>query len=395
VIVARRAVQSLRSHFTCGSAFGTCFLLKSVLILVLALVGCGGLVALTSRLATAAPNTIKAANWSGGAVFQGPGKQFDRCSAASANVNGIAITYAMDRQLRWSLAISNPEWAFTNDFSLSINLDLDDRPFRGRALVRENSSLQIEMEDQIALFATLRMAAKMRATAGGLTIELDLANSSEALSAVAQCALKQVGLGARGGNPPVKGKPARIASARDAEAQKEAAVFATVIKERAGIGGLLAAADGLPGSIAAVGWKAESAGGGVTILPASAAASVIDVRNQVLELEQRRCRGEYFFVTAVETIKQVEVVRIYVACKMPELTAITYYTAVPRSKGGAYVATSASEQGFVLILQREAETADARLRGAVVEALRRSDQQTPDIREKSAADGETTTRPER
>jgi hypothetical protein len=308
----------------------------------------------------------------------------------------MAITYAMDHQLRWSLAMSNPEWAFTNDFSLSINLDLDGRPFRGRALVRENSSLQIEMEDQIALFATLRMAAKVRATAGGLTIELDLANSSEALSAVAQCALKQVGLGARGGNSPVKGKSARIASARDAEAQKEAAGFASAIKERAGIGGfrVLAGAEGLPGSIAAVGWKAESAGGGVTILPASAAARVIDVRNQVIELEQRRCRGEYFFVTAVETIEQVEVGRVYVACKMPELTAITYYTAVPRSKGGAYVATSASEQGFVLILQRETETADARLRGAVVEALRRSDQQTPDIREKSAADGETT-RPER
>ena len=373
MIVARRLDQSLRSHFTRGSAFGTRFLLKSLLILVLALVSCGALVALTSRLATAAPNTIKAANWSGGAVFRGPGKQFDRCSAASANANGMAITYAMDRQLRWSLAISNAEWSFTNDFSLSINLDLDGRPFRGRALVRENSSLQIEMEDQIALFATLRMAAKMRATAGGLTIELDLANSSEALSAVAQCALKQIGLGARGGNPPVKGKSAGIESSRDAEAQKEAGGFATAIKERAGIGGfrVLAARDGLPGSIAAVGWKAELAGGGVTILPASAVARVIDVRNQIIEFEQRRCRGEYFFVTAVETIEQVEVVRVYVACKMPESTAIAYYTAVPRSKGGAYVATSASGQGFALILQREAETADAKLRGAVVEALRK------------------------
>ena len=133
----------------------------------------------------------------------------------------------------------------------------------------------------------------------------------------------------------------------------------------------MAAADGLPGSIAAVGWKAELAGGGVTILPASAVARVIDVRNQIIEFEQRRCRGEYFFVTAVETIEQVEVVRVYVACKMPESTAIAYYTAVPRSKGGAYVATSASGQGFALILQREAETADAKLRGAVVEALRK------------------------
>jgi hypothetical protein len=392
--VARRASQSLRSCFPYGPAHGARFLLKSSLLL-LVLLGGGGLVAATSRLATAAPITIKAANWSGGAGYQGPGKQFDRCFAASTNTNGIAISYAMDRQLRWSLTISNADWAFTNDFSLSVSLNLDGRPFRGRAFMRENSSLQIEIEDQIALFATLRMAAKLRVTAGALAIEFDLANSSEALSAVAQCALKYVG--SRGANSPVKGKPVRIESTRDGEAQKEAVGFATTMKEYAGIGSfrVLATGDGLPGSIAAVGWKADSAGGGVTILPPSSAARVIDVRNQLIELEQRRCRGEYFFVTAVDIIEQIEVARVYVACKMTDSTAITYYTAVPRSKGGAYVMTSASGQGFALILQRETETADAKLRGAVSKALRRFDQeQAPDGQAKSTADGETA-RPER
>ena len=77
------------------------------------------------------------------------------------------------------------------------------------------------------------------------------------MSAVAQCALKHGGLGARGGNSPVKGKSARIELDGDAAAQKEAAGFATAIKERAGIGGfrLFAAADGLPGSIAALAGK--------------------------------------------------------------------------------------------------------------------------------------------
>ena len=133
----------------------------------------------------------------------------------------------------------------------------------------------------------------------------------------------------------------------------------------------------------------------MTILPPNGAAKVIDVRNQIIEFEQRRCRGEYFFATAVETIEQFEVVRVYVACKMPKSTAITYYAAVPRSKGGAYVATSASGQGFALILQRETETADARLRG---HSWKRCESLTGNGRpipaEKSAGDGETP-RPER
>jgi hypothetical protein len=297
----------------------------------------------------------------------------------------------MDRQLRWSLAISNPEWAFTNDFSLSINLDLDGRPFRGRALVRENSSLQIEMEDQIALFATLRMAAKVRATAGGLTIELDLANSSEALSAVAQCALKQVGLGARGailrqGSPPAS----RL---RVMPGAKKPLVLRVQSRNVRALGAFAywrapkACRDRLrrwAGKRVGWRWRDDLAG--------ERCRRVIDVRNQVIGSKAAQVSRRYFFVTTARPSAGRGRTGIR-GLRCPG-DGDHLHTAVPRSKGGAYVATSASEQGFVLILQRETETADARLRGAVVEALRRSDQQTPDIREKSAADGETT-RPER
>ena len=108
--------------------------------------------------------------------------------------------------------------------------------------------------------------------------------------------------------------------------------------------------------------------------------------------EQRRCRGEYFFVADRAVMEQAEVARVYVACKMPESTAIAYYTAVPRTKGGAYVVTNAGGQGFALILQRQTETADGKLRGAILEALRRFDQE-PEARGRPADGSEKT--PER
>lgn len=369
--------------------------MKPRVLLVLTLLGGAGLSVWSSGLAIGASQAIRVANWSGGAVFKGPGKQFDRCSAASTNAGGMAIAYAMDRQLRWSLAISNPAWAFIDGFSLSITLNLDGRPFRGRALVRESSTLQIEVEDQVSLFATLRMAAQLRATAGGLAIEFDLANSSEVLSVVAQCALRQVSAAARGTTktPAGKVKLARIEPSRDAAALTEAAGVAHAIKDHAGIAGfrVLAAVDGLPGSLAAVGWNAESAAGSVMILPPSGAARIADVRDRVIEFEQRKCRGEYFFIAAGEMIGRAGPARVYAACKMPESTAITYYTAVPRNKGGTYVVTNTSGQGFALTLQRQTETADAKLRGAVWEALRRVDQEpAPEVREKSVEDRQKT-----
>jgi hypothetical protein len=70
---------------------------------------------------------------------------------------------------------------------------------------------------------------------------------------------------------------------------------------------------------------------------------------------------------------RTEIARVYVTCKMPESTAIAYYAAVPRPKGGAYVITSTSGQGFVMVLQKQTEAADARLRVAILEALKRFD----------------------
>ena len=211
---------------------------------------------------------------------------------------------------------------------------------------------------------------------------------------MAQCALKQASAGTSGTKTNPKGKAARVEPIQDPAAQKEVLGFAHTMKAYGNIGSfrVLPAGDGLPGSLAAVGWSAESAAGAVMILPASAVPKSSDASRRAIEHEQRRCRGEYFFVADRAVMEQAEVARVYVACKMPESTAIAYYTAVPRTKGGAYVVTNAGGQGFALILQRQTETADGKLRGAILEALRRFDQE-PEARGRPADGSEKT--PER
>ncbi len=349
--------------------------LRAGLMLVMACVASFGGVLASSAVAAPAAQSIKVANWSGGAVLKG--QQADGCAATAANAKGMAITYAMNRQLRWYLSISNPDWSLTNGFSLSINLDLDGRRFRGRATVIRNSGLQIEVDDRIGLFATLRISGQLRATAGGLSIEFDLTNSSEALSAVAQCALKQtMGVATSAGrNAGTKGKAVLPEPPRDATTHKEIVDFATAIRSFAGMGSfrLVQASDSMPGSLATVGWTAEAAAGAVTLLPAREAPKSSDAARRAIQYEQRRCRGEYFFAEDAAVQDRTEIARVYVACKMPESTAIAYYTAVPRPKGGAYVVTSTSGKGFVMVLQKQPAAADARLRVAILEALKRFD----------------------
>ena len=223
-------------------------------LILVAMLGGAGLSASATQ-AGAAPAAIRVLNWSGGPVFKGPAKQFDHCAVTSTNKDGIAMTYAIDRQLRWYLRISNPAWTFTNDFGLSVSLALDGRRFRGRAIVRENSSLEMEVEDPISLFATLRMAVQLRVTAGGLATEFDLANSSEVLAAVAQCALRHgtTQRSAKGGK-----KGGRPEANQDPAAQREATALANALRDHAGIATFRveAAVDGLPGARAAVGWNA-------------------------------------------------------------------------------------------------------------------------------------------
>jgi hypothetical protein len=347
--------------------------------LTLVMAGCASLGGplLGSAAAATAAQSIKIANWSGGAVLEGSGQPLDGCAATATNAKGMAITYAMNRQLRWSLSISSPDWSLTNGFSLNINLNLDGRPFRGRATVSGNSGLRIDVEDRIALFAALRIAAQLRATAGGLSIEFDLANGSEALAAVAQCALKQTAANAplAGRNPGAKSKTVHTPPPRDMAAPQEAIDFANTIKAFSNIGKfhLVQATDHMTGSLATVGWTAEGTAGAVMLLPSGEARRSGDAVGKVIQYERHKCRGEYFFATDTTRQDQTDVARVYVACKMPESTAIAYHTAVPRPKGGVYVVTNISGQGFVMVLQKQAEAVDAKLRVAILEALRRFD----------------------
>jgi hypothetical protein len=186
---------------------------------------------------------------------------------------------------------------------------------------------------------------------------------------------------------PGRSDATRGAATMDVAAVREVTGLATALKEAANIAGLrlTGPATPLPGSVAAVGWAAERAAGAVMALPGTAAPNVSDVIARIVQFEQRRCRGEYFFVASGQTHQEGIQARLYVACKMTESTSIAFYLVAPRGGGGVYVLSNTSAQGFAMVLQRETEALDAKLRSGIGAALRRlgqppsesADEETP------------------
>src|SRR5258707_13842716 len=108
--------------------------------------------------AAAAARPFQIENWSGAAYFNDQSKQFERCSASRKAANGAAMSYSIDRNLRWSLSISNENWSLYPGLALNVALKLDERTLQARGAGIGKDGFEVQVEDDIALFSSLQTA---------------------------------------------------------------------------------------------------------------------------------------------------------------------------------------------------------------------------------------------
>lgn len=322
--------------------------------------------------ALAAGRSFRIENWSGAVYHNEQTKQFERCSATAMSRDGVAVTYTIDKNLRWHLSFSNEGWSLSRDFQSSAIVRLDDKTTLARAIGTDANGIEIQPADEIAFFANLRTALALRASVGALTINFDVANSGDALSGLAECAVRQTGLVAQKGKDAKKTARSRAEQPIDKAAYEEASELAIALNEYARVPGFK-----LIGPIswtlgpAGISWRGDLVAGAVFAVPAGPGEQPGQAGDRILAHDARECPGGVFFVRASETIDQAMVARIYIACKMPESTTITYYTVVPRDAGGFYVLATISSKGFATELQRQTEALDDQLRAVALIAIRR------------------------
>jgi len=325
-------------------------------------------------------NPIRIGNWSGGAYSKEQSRLFDHCRASASNLSGTAVSFAVNRA-RWSVMFSNPAWNFASGHSLPLILKLDDDDtIRGQAVAIERELLEVVVEDNMALFARLRSAAKMKVTAGGLAFDFELVEGDDVLSALSRCLMHSTGMA--GSSESSKGKrtsekpvPLRTDGAATEEARTLAAEilgFARWPNSR-----LVATSDSAMEPRPQAGFKVGLVSGTLAVL--ADAGRIEGVSDQLIGYEARQCQGGgLFFVAEMNAIDGVSVARLFASCKMPEAVSYRYHLVTPRAKGGAYLISSTTHGGgFAGVLQRQTEEVDTKVRAVITSVLKRLGDASP------------------
>ena len=127
---------------------------------------------------------------------------------------------------------------------------------RAGALVTDRASVELQVNDSIALFSKLRMARQLRVSIGGFSLEFVLDGGDEVLTALTECALKQTRArrDPKARNSSFDLRTASIA----ADVREEAVALVTNIISYVGLADsqMVPPGDDVPGLPIDVGWKA-------------------------------------------------------------------------------------------------------------------------------------------
>lgn len=307
--------------------------------------------------------------WSGGAYTDKQTRAFQRCTATTPGANGSSISYSVNGQFRWSLRLSNPAWSFIPGATQHMGIQIGDArgAARATAIAIEKTVLELQTDDQILLFAKLRIAQKLRLIMGGLGLEFSLFGGGKVLSALTQCVLRSTNYHRK-----LKSLNSTFENREPSTApvtQKEAAALASRIIEYARVpdSKILPSQQGfvLPTDAA---WRIDLVTAGVTVTEAP--LSKEQLAEAVVAKVLRACRGGFFFLSLPDAINNSPVMRVFTSCQTDEATTSSHYLIVPRPKAGHYIfAVVGAGSSFIGIAHRAADEYEARLRAVVALAI--------------------------
>jgi len=311
--------------------------------------------------------------WSGGTYLHDQTKAFQHCAATGPEQKGTSISYSVNPQYQWGLTISNPSWNFVKGAALNLVLRIapGNDALGTTALVRDRSTLEVQIKDAIAVFSKLRSARALQVVIGGHTIELPLDGSDEALTALTQCAMHATRFRQ---NAKAKNVILDSHNAADAGVQDEAKALRSNINAYAASRNaqLLPTPEGFGDLPVDVAWKVGIVTAGITVRDTQ--GPIEDIRDAVIERSARSCRGGLFLAQLSGTIDQSDIVRIFTTCQMPEATATLYNLLIERPKGGFYILSLRSLGGnFGGVMQKAIDEYEDRIRAVIMVAIRKLD----------------------
>lgn len=315
-------------------------------------------------------HAFRVTNWSGGAYSDDQTKAFARCAATKPGPAGTAISYSVDRQFRWRVTLSNPAWNFIKGAEQNVILTVGKATsvMRANAIAIDRAVLELQTNDPILLFATLRIAQQLRVIVGGLVLEFSLDGGEEVLSALTKCLLRSTRYyqGVKSSKSIFDTHNVTPKSATQVEA---VALVANIIAyARVADSQMLTTSERVSILPTDAAWKVGLITAGLTILEAPIPNERIV--EAVIARSLPACHGGFFFISLPYVINKVSIVRMFVSCQTTETTTSSYYLVIPRPKAGHYVLSIVSTgSSFFGIAHRAADAYEAKLRAVIMLAV--------------------------
>ena len=130
--------------------------------------------------------SFRVGSWNGGA-FARDGR-FTHCAASVTYASGITMRFAIDRQYRWSMGLTNRDWGLRPGgiYDLAFSIDGAD-PIGVTAEAINSTHVSIRLADSINLFNRFRRGKELRVASTRSVFTFNLVDSSAMLAQLHDC----------------------------------------------------------------------------------------------------------------------------------------------------------------------------------------------------------------
>lgn len=305
---------------------------------------------------------FKVGGWFAGAYTASNSREFSHC-AATANYNsGISVTFSINKSFAWSMGFSNPAWRLSPQQVFDIAFVVDDMsPLTAKAVAISGTMVQVHLADSVELFSRFRRGQLLRVAGANQVFSFNLTGTSQLLPALLACTQNRGIAPQLAANPFEKREAPKTPTGDNSNNTAEAITLAANLLSLAGAQGfrLLAPTD-MPEIKGDARWIDGNTFGTINVLPTASTDDLKNLSGYLIGADAKTCKGAYFSGALPDEDKAI-ITRVFTNCQMNgDKPFTTYYLAMPRKAGGAYVIST-----IAIGSEQPAKEKDNLLRSAV------------------------------
>lgn len=308
---------------------------------------------------------FRVGNWFAGAYAREGA--FSHCAATASYKSGVSVLFSISRNYAWSIGFINSDWHYDIGHRMTVVFAVDNLPsMKATGVAATSRMIEIELKDSSALFNLFKKGQILRVAGTKSVFEFNLTGTSQLLDSLLQCVVRK-------GQPPAPVEVGTLTAPQrneaislgDSNAKAEAVAFAANLLSSANVSGyrMLGPSES-PEIKAHARWIAPGPiFGTMDVRQSMTVDGLKGLPGELIGRDARSCKGA-FLSGAIPDDDKTSMGRVFTTCDMNGKVFVTYYLAIARPAGGAYIISTISFSS-----EKPAKEMDASIRSAVFDVI--------------------------